>query len=296
MSVLVAGSLHWDVIVTAPHLPRADETVAGQGVRYAFGGKGGNQAVAAVRMGADVAMAGAVGQDGFADNLLAELRDAGVGIAQIARVPGPSGLSVAIQDPAGDYGAVIVSGANLLFDADAVTIPIGTTWVVLQNEIPAAANLTIARKARAAGASVMLTAAPVRPADPDLLAFVDIMIVNRVEADGMLGFPAGPEAAVRLLSALGPPRVILTRGGDGVTVWNQTAHTSPAHKVSVIATHGAGDAFTGALAAGLDIGLDFADAVQLGQAAGALTVATPPDQRTTITHAQAMALAGLAHG
>jgi ribokinase len=294
MSLLVAGSLHWDVIVTAPYLPRADETVAGSEVRYAFGGKGGNQAVAAARMGAQVAMAGAVGQDAFADLLVAGLQDAGVAVDQVARKPGPSGISVAIQDLSGDYGAVIVSGANLLLDAATVSIPNSTTWVLLQNEVPGSANLALAREARAYGAKVVLTAAPVRPADLTLLALTDILIVNRVEAEGMLGAPLAPELAVRQLSALGPPRVILTRGGEGVTVWDGQVKTWPAHQVSVISTHGAGDAFTGALAAALDAGLGFSDAVRLGQAAGALTVSTPPGDHICISAAAAFALAGLA--
>ncbi|MDH3264281.1 MAG: PfkB family carbohydrate kinase, partial [Paracoccaceae bacterium] len=114
MSVWVVGSLHLDVIVEAPRLPRLDETLVGQGVSYRLGGKGGNQAVAAARMGAEVAMAGAVGSDAFAETLLAELDRAGVDRAGVARLPGASGMSVAILDATGGYGAVIVSAANLV--------------------------------------------------------------------------------------------------------------------------------------------------------------------------------------
>ena len=101
--ILVAGSLHLDVMVTAPHLPRLDQTVAGQGVSYVFGGKGGNQALAAARMGAQVAMAGAVGSDGFAETILAALDAGGVRRTRVRHVQGPSGMSVAIVDASGGW-------------------------------------------------------------------------------------------------------------------------------------------------------------------------------------------------
>jgi ribokinase len=94
--ILVCGSLHLDVVVTAPHLPRLDETVTGQGVRYPFGGKGGNQAVAAARLGAAVAMAGRIGSDGFGRTLFDTLSEARVDTTLLQRDPGPSGMSVAI--------------------------------------------------------------------------------------------------------------------------------------------------------------------------------------------------------
>ena len=135
--MLVAGSLHLDVMIAAPHLPRLDETVTGQSVSYAFGGKGGNQAVACARMGADAHMAGAVGSDRFAATILDR---EGVDRAQVARVEGASGMSVAITEPGGGYGAVIVSAANLAFDPARVAFPQGCAALLLQNEVPEAAR------------------------------------------------------------------------------------------------------------------------------------------------------------
>ena len=122
--VVVVGSLHYDIMVDAPDRPRKGETVTGTAWRPKFGGKGGNQAVAAAQAGADVRMAGAIGDDGFGAFLLEKLQAGGVDPQHIAKLPAVgSGMSVAISDAEGDYGAVIVSGANLEISHDAVADP-----------------------------------------------------------------------------------------------------------------------------------------------------------------------------
>ena len=294
MSVLVAGSLHLDVIVATPHLPREDETVTGSHVTYAFGGKGGNQAVAAARMGARCAMAGCVGEDAFAARLRAGLTEGGVDASQVRSVPGPSGMSVALLQPDGSYGAVIVSAANLLLDPAAVVFPPGARLLLLQNEIPAAANHALAARARAAGMGVILNAAPARAPDPDLLGLTDILVVNRVEAADLLG-DAGPdpEPAAAALAARGPRAVILTLGAGGLVLHDGQARVIPAHPVRAVSSHGAGDAFIGALAARLSAGATLPEAARFAAAAGALHVATPPEARATVTPAMVAALAGL---
>lgn len=291
--ILVAGSLHLDVVVTAPHLPRLDQTVTGQGVHYAFGGKGGNQAVAAARMGARVSMAGAVGQDGFAETLLAALDAAGVDRTQVARLPGASGMSVAIMQADGGYGAVIVSAANLAIDAATIRFPAACGCLILQNEVPEPVNLALARRARAAGLRVILNAAPARPTAPALLALLDLLVVNRGEAADLTGADEASldiPAAARALRALGPAAVILTLGADGLYGLAETAFAQPGHAVRVVSTHGAGDAFIGALAAEWMRGATLADAAAFGQAAAALHVAAPLDRRAALTAAEARAL------
>lgn len=286
MTVFVAGSLHLDVIVDTPHIPREDETVTGQGVTYAFGGKGGNQAVAAARMGARVAMAGCTGDDAFATTLRAALAAARVDATQVRTVPGPSGMSVALLLPDGSYGAVIVSAANLALDPAAVTLPPDTTLLLLQNEIPEPANLALATSARAAGITVLLNAAPARAMNPALLAATDILIVNRVEAADLLGHDIDPMIAAPRLAAHGPRAVILTLGADGLILHEGGTTTRlTAHAITPISSHGAGDAFIGALAARLAADTPLADAARFAAAAAALHVATPPAQRATITPA-----------
>lgn len=279
--ILVCGALHLDVVVTALRLPRLDETLAGQGVSYPFGGKGGNQALAAARMGASVAMAGRVGDDAFAATLLAALDAGGVDRSLVQQGEGPSGMSVAIVDASGGYGAVIVSAANLLIDPGRIEVPSGTTHVLLQNEIPEAVNLAVAAKARAAGARVILNAAPARAMPAALLSLTDLLIVNRVEAGDLVAGP--PEAAAQALAARGPGAVIVTLGAEGLVLWDGALTMLPAHRVKVVSTHGAGDAFVGALAAEWARGGDLRRAAGFGQAAAALQVSTPPEARGAIT-------------
>lgn len=283
MAVFVVGALHLDVIVDAPRLPRIDETLVGQSVRYAFGGKGGNQAVAAARMGATVAMAGRVGPDGFGDQLLGELDRAGVDRTQVRRDPGASGMSVAIVQEDGDYGAVIVSAANLAIDPDEVSIPDDARLVLLQNEVPDTVNRAVAEGAATRGIPVLWNAAPHRHAseiDPTHIAH---LVVNRVEAADMSGEDT-PQAAADALLAQGFKSVILTLGADGLIQADATGqHPMPGLDVPVISTHGAGDAFVGALAARLDTGDSMRAALAFAQAAATLHVSTPVDQRPEIT-------------
>lgn len=288
--ILVCGALHLDVVVTAPHIPRLDETVAGQAVRYAFGGKGGNQALAAARLGARVAMAGRIGTDTFGVTLLSTLTEAQVDTGPVQRDPGPSGMSVAIEDAAGGYGAVIVSGANQNLDPDRIGVPAGTTHLLLQNEVPEDVNLAVAQKARAAGVRVILNAAPARTMSRALLALTDILVVNRVEAEDLAG-PVGHDAAAHALSLRGPGVVIVTLGAGGLALWNGGLVHLAAHEVEVVSTHGAGDAFCGALAAELARGADLMPAVAYGQAAAALHVSLPPDDRVFLDDAAVRTLA-----
>jgi ribokinase len=287
--ILVAGSLHHDVIVTAPALPRPDQTLAGTAVRTAFGGKGGNQAAAAARAGAEVHMAGAVGSDEAAMVLRQALDVAGVRRAAVQTHPGASGMSVAIELPDGGYGAVIVSGANLAFQPQAVAIPKACALLLLQSEIPAEANLALAERARTACLRVILNAAPARPVAPALLATLDLLVVNRGEAADLLGEAEpglDPLKAASALRAKGPKAVIVTLGADGLILdEGGTARHCPARKVQVISTHGAGDAFIGALAAEWARGAPLAQAAAFGQAAAALHVSLPLDRRATLEEA-----------
>ncbi|WP_299678672.1 PfkB family carbohydrate kinase [uncultured Roseobacter sp.] len=267
MSLLVVGALHLDVVLRAPHLPGLDETVTGSAVDYVFGGKGGNQAVAAARLGAKVEFAGRTGADGFGAALRATLTESGVETRQLQDDPGPSGMSAAIVDAQGEYGAVIVSAANLNIDAARIHVPEGTALVLLQNEIPEEVNLTVARSAKAAGARVWLNAGPARPLPPALTDALDLLIVNRVEA------AAYSDLAVPKLE---------TRGADGVVFEDVLA---PGYAVDVISTHGAGDVFVGALAADVTRGVRIADAIPFAQAAAALHVSMAPEARAQLSRA-----------
>ena len=283
--ILVVGALHLDVIVTAPHLPARDETVIGSAVAYAFGGKGGNQAAAAARMGARTAMAGRVGRDGFAATVLAALDAAGVERAGVRSGDGATGMSAAMIDSAGDYAAVVVSGVNRDIRADEVDLPANLPVLILQNEIPEAVNAALVARLGPA-TTLILNAAPARAVSAAVLQRTDILIVNRVEAAMLTGQSPedlNPDAAVRALTALGPKSVIVTLGAEGVVA---SGFAAPACKVKVISTHGAGDAFTGALAARIAAGDALPAACRFAQAAAALHVSTSPEARGAITPAQ----------
>ena len=269
-AVVCVGSLHHDVMVRARRRPLAGETLMGERSWTAFGGKGGLQAVAAARAGAEVRMAGAVGGDAEGAAMLAHLRAAGVSAEHVRAIEGASsGMSVAILDAGGEYGAVVVSGANLLIEPDALDAPAlweGAGVLMLQNEVPGALNLRAAALAREAGAVVCLNAAPYRPLPDALVARVDLLVVNALEAEALAGLPVASDedavAACERLAALFP-RAVVTAGAHGaaVTEGGSTLHV-PAEPVAVVSTHGAGDAFVGTLCAGLASGAALACAAR----------------------------------
>jgi len=287
--VVVVGSLHLDIMVHAPGRPRLGETMVGQSWSLREGGKGGNQAVEAARHGARTAMVGAVGEDDFGRRLIANLRQHRVDTSAVSMVPAAgSGMSVALIDPDGDYGAVIVSGANLSLGAGTVAsaAPLigNASWLLLQNEIPAICNAAAAEAARTAGAHVILNAAPVRDLPRALLSLLDILVVNALEAEALYGRPVeSREGAARAAEALLElvPNAIVTAGGCGLAIASSTegCSTIPAHEVAICSTHGAGDAFVGALAARLAAGERLMAAAKYANAAAALVVATLPGDR-----------------
>ena len=295
--VVVCGSLHLDIMVRSPHLPRLDETVVGTAWGTVCGGKGGNQAVMAARMGARTAMIGRVGKDEFGRQLTANLVANGVDISQVSTDEAAgSGISVAILQSDGDYGAVIVSGANLGLNHDGARRSLaslaGAKVLVLQNEIPAAVNAAIA----AAGhgfAHVVLNAAPARAMDSALFEQLDTVVVNRVEAEMLSGLSVVDLAsAAAALPVLGDGRrnVIVTLGGDGLVLQErgQSPMRMAAHPVAVVSSHGAGDCFIGALASRLAQGQTLFEAARFANRSAAAYVSLKEQDRSAF-HAGAVA-------
>jgi len=282
--VIVCGSLHLDIMVHGPHLPRLDETVVGSAWGRTCGGKGGNQAVQAARQGARTAFIGRVGDDEFGSRLLAHLDAASVDRTSVAvddKVG--SGMSVAIVDANGDYGAVIVSGANLAIDPAGIGPSFdrlgGARVLLLQNEVPHAVNVAVAQAARQTGATVVFNAAPVRSCGDDLLALVDVLVVNRVEAEMLAGVPVSDRASARAaLDTLGAAQrtVVVTLGSGGLVVAapEQAPVELEAMPVNVVSTHGAGDCFLGALASRLAGGVSVIDACRFANKAAGMFVST----------------------
>lgn len=280
IDVAVVGSLHLDIMVAAPRLPGRDETLIGSSWHYKCGGKGGNQAVAAARFGARTAFGGHTGQDDFGDRLRANLVAAGVDISHVGvDAAQGSGMSVAISEAAGEYGAVVVSGANLTIDASTIASRWAALWnckvLLLQNEIPEAVSLAAAQAARAKGARIVLNAAPARQMSEAFLALVDVLVVNRVEARMLSGEDDMAAALATLHSA--SRDVVLTLGGDGLMLMTRDGSRTdiPALPVKLLSSHGAGDCFCGALAARLAAGDGLEAACRFATEAAGRFVSTP---------------------
>lgn len=284
-AVVVFGSLHYDIIVKGPARPRKGETVTGSAWNPACGGKGGNQAVSAAKAGVRSAMIGAVGDDDFGATLTANLAANAVELDHVRVIEGgASGMSVAIFDSEGDYGAVIVSGSNLqLGQTDvqqAASLFQEGNILVLQNEVPDPANVLAASAMKRAGGKVVLNAAPVRALSPELAGLIDVLVVNSVEAEALAG---GAEvetlddaiAAARVLVKSFPVAVV-TAGGAGVAYATRDGEeaTIPAIKIKLVSTHGAGDEFIGVLAAQLLRGDGIKAALSAANHAAAILVSS----------------------
>jgi ribokinase len=269
--ILVFGSINIDVLVPVPLLPRPGETVLGGDYALLPGGKGANQALAACRAGAAVAMAGAVGRDAFAGLALEGLRDAGVDLALVRRVERPTGVALIMVGAEGEQRGenliAVAPGANR--EAAAAGVPdamLGPeTVLVCQMEVPAAENGALIRRARAAGARIVLNLAPAAPVDPALVAEIDILVANQGEAAALGADPAG--LAGRLRQAL-----VVTTGGAGSTAFLADGGRieTPALAIDPLDTTGAGDTFVGVLAAGLDRRRALGAALRLASAAAGL--------------------------
>ncbi|MGW3603683.1 ribokinase [Micromonospora sp. NPDC005161] len=271
--VVVVGSANMDLVAMAPALPRPGETMLGTDFVMVPGGKGANQAVAAARAGASSAFLGAIGSDAFGVTLKARITAAGVDTGQLRVVYGASGVALVMVNAQGENAIVVTPGANDaltgLTEEELATVR-GADVLVAQLEIPVQTVASAAVAARAAGTRVILNAAPARDLPPELLAAVDVLVVNEGEAQTFTG--RGRDEPRGLLDLV--PRAVLTLGGEGAWYVDRegTEVHVPAVRVDVVDSTAAGDAFTAALAVGWGEGRDLVDAVRWASAAGAACV------------------------
>lgn len=265
--ILVFGSINIDVLVPVPSLPMPGETVLGGDYALLPGGKGANQALAARRAGAAVRLAGAVGDDAFAELALTALRSEGVDLSLLRQAARPTGLAAIMVARNGENLIAVASGANR--DAAAAAVPdaaLGRDTVLLcQMEVPAPENWALIRRAASAGARTLLNLAPAAPIDPEILGRIDILVANQGEAASLGGDLDG--LARQLRTAL-----VVTSGGEGSTAFLAGGGriAAPALPVAAVDTTGAGDTFVGVLAAGLDQGLALEPALRRASAAAGL--------------------------
>ena len=287
--ILVVGSLHLDVIVHSSRLPKPDETLLGDNVSYRFGGKGGNQAVAAAKIDVQVFMAGRIGTDNFGKQIYDTLSNQNINLDGLKMVDEATGMSVALIGSDGIYCAVVVSGANQTIDLSEIAVPDDLTVLVLQNEINTDANFEIIKKVPKS-TFIILNAAPALTPNKDFFERIDLLVVNQLEAEMLLNEEPSifnTLDALRKLQNLGPKEVIITMGADGYTGISKNGEifSEPGIKVDVLSTHGAGDSFVGTLAAFICKGEPINIAAQYAQASSALHVKTPIDQREKILQA-----------
>jgi ribokinase len=265
--ILVFGSINIDLLVPVPELPRPGETVLGGDYRLLPGGKGANQALAACRAGAAVKMAGAVGNDAFAENALELLQRDGVDLGLVRRVARPTGCAAIMVGGAGENLIAFAPGANA--EAIATAVPDAVlrpgTIVVCQMEVPVAETVALIRRASGRGARTILNLAPALAIDANLLGELDLLVANEAEATALGDDPA--EIGRRLRQGF-----VLTRGAAGSTAFLADGERIdiPALPVDAIDTTGAGDTFVGVLAAGLDQGLPLEVALCRASAAAGL--------------------------
>jgi ribokinase len=281
-SVVVVGSINEDVVLRLARSIQPGETVTAQRIERLPGGKGANQAVAAVAAGARVAMIGAVGDDDAGTRMLADLRGRGVRTESVRTVEGVStGTAYITVTPDGENTIVLDPGANALVDGAAVEeawrkLPAASVLLSLL-EIPVGGVAAAVRLAADTGLRPVVTLAPAQPVPAEVLSGLDPLLVNAHEAAFLLrtdGLGNDPGGAARELLRLGPASVVITLGPDGAAVADGSGtRLLPAVPVAkVVDTTGAGDAFAGAVAAALAGGADLETAVGAGLRAGAKAV------------------------
>jgi ribokinase len=276
--IVVVGSVTMDMVTLTPQIPRIGQTVIGTGFGTTPGGKGANQAVAAARLGYPVQMVGKVGSDVYGPELLDNLSHAGVGIAAMEKVDGPSGLAPIFLSEAGENAIVVVPGANGKVDIATVDrhadLIRSAGMVLCQLELPlSTVDHTLALCA-AAGVPVMLDPAPAAPLPTEAFPRIAWFTPNETEALLYTSPNASPEAAASELIARGLAGVVLKRGSEGAYVATSqglAAWIKP-FPVKVIDTVGAGDCFNGAFAVALLEGLDPVAAARFASAAAAISV------------------------
>ena len=279
--VLVIGSLNADLVVRTPHFPKPGETISGDDLHIIPGGKGANQAVAAARQGASVAMIGRVGKDSFGDFLLENLKADHIDISRIERDESSTGTAIIVVDENGQNSIVLSAGANGKVTSEDIKKHSpgfqAMKCVLLQLEIPLETVIYAAQSSFMNDATVILNPAPARTLPDELLKAVDYLIPNETELTILSGIQvtdvASAEKAARALQEHGTFTVIVTMGEKGALIVdkfdNEIQHIPP-FKIDVVDTTAAGDAFISGFASALLRGVELEEAVKYANACGAL--------------------------
>jgi ribokinase len=301
MSIAVFGSINMDLVVRSPHIPVPGETILGSDFVTVPGGKGANQAVAAAQLGLPVHLIGAVGDDGFGQQLRQSLRDYTVDITHVQTIRGASGVALITVDDKGENTIVVASGANMRMTAgilDAVALALDDSKsLLLQLEIPYDLVLTAAHLAKRRNLMVILDPAPApqKPLPAELYALADIITPNENETLALTGIApiddASAAAAAQVLHQRGAQHVVIKRGAQGV-VWSYAGQQQiiPAFVVPAVDTVAAGDCYNGALAVALHDGMLMPVALRFAAASAAIAVTRRGAQSSMPNRREVLAL------
>ncbi|EOH89081.1 ribokinase [Enterococcus asini ATCC 700915] len=269
MSVVVVGSLNMDIVMLVDQMPIIGETLLGEDVRYFYGGKGANQAVATSKMNVPVKMVGKVGDDTFGDKLLLHMGMTQVAMSEVKREAGTRTGTAAIIKLPEDNAIIVLPGANQKITPEDVSEQVldEANVLLVQLEIPLATVAETLHQAKEKGVKTILNPAPYHPDVIELIKDVDYITPNEAEFARMMGHEeedvTDVEADMLAWSKEHTTRLLVTRGGAGVSyVEAGQVKTVAAPKVQVADTTGAGDTFNGIFAAGLDQDVDFETAVK----------------------------------
>ncbi|WP_370680262.1 ribokinase [Comamonas sp. GB3 AK4-5] len=297
----VVGSLNMDLVLTLERMPQAGETVLAQTLQSTPGGKGGNQALACARQGAEVTLFASVGRDQPGNQLRLALHAAGINVEHVAvQESVPTGTAVVMVEPGGENRICVVAGANaeLVLPEEALLYALAQAdFLLLQLEVPDAVVLQALQAAHSAGCRVVLNPSPVRMLPAAWWPLVHTLVVNAQEAAALTGLevdgPAAAQQTCQALLARGVQQVVLTLGAQGAVAG--VARGSPRHHAAldlpVVDTTGAGDSFLGAMVTRLAEGDSLADAVDWGIRAASLCMGKAGAQPSIPTRAQVEALA-----
>ncbi|HZF89946.1 ribokinase [Streptomyces sp.] len=295
--LLVVGSANADLVIGVDRRPGPGETVLGSDLAVHPGGKGGNQAVAAARLGARTALLARVGDDAHGRLLLDAQRAAGVDTVGVLVGGAPTGVALITVDPSGDNSIVVSPGANGRLTPDDIraagSLFHASRVVSAQLEIPLETVVEVVRNL-SPDSRFVLNPSPPRPLPTEVLAACDPLIVNEHEAKVLLGeakVSEEPEDWARLLLAKGPRSVVVTLGAAGALVASSDGVARvPSVQVEAVDTTGAGDAFTAALAWRLGAGEPLAEAAAYAARVGAAAVTRAGAQESYPTAAEVAAL------
>jgi ribokinase len=300
--IVVLGSLNMDLVLRVPHMPRAGETMLGQSLSQVPGGKGGNQAVSCARQGAAVSLLSCVGEDAYAEQLLAGLVADHIDVQHVQRsTRDATGVAVISVDDSAQNQIVVVPGANLRLQ---VTEPVlrpllqDADYVVLQFETPLTEVDQALRSARAVGCKTVLNPSPVQPLPDAWWPAIDVLVVNEAEAAQLSGSavdsPESAAQAARWLQAKGAGQVVVTLGSQGAVCCDTNspagveapAHWHRAPQVQAVDTTAAGDTFLGALTVQLASGASLDEATQWAIRAAGICVTRAGAQPSIPFHAE----------